>query len=105
MRKPNVEIRFEMDDQSTDITFEGVDNDSLLYSEKTLTLIMDKVRKCDWFIEGNRTEGIVEFEHIDRFVMEWTTINLNEDLETDYKDYSMKVKINFEDDEYKYIQL
>ena len=94
-----------MDDQSTDIVFEGVDNDSLLYSEKTLTTIMEKVRECDWFVEGNRTEGIIQFQHIDRFEIEWTTINLNEDLESEYEDYGMKVKINFGDDEYKYIQL
>jgi hypothetical protein len=105
MRKPSVEIRFEMDDQSTDITFEGVDNESLLYSENTLTLIMNKIRGCDWFVEGNRTSGIVEFQHIDKLVMEWTTIKLNDDLESEYEDYTMKVKINFEDDEYKYIQL
>jgi hypothetical protein len=105
MRKPSVEIRFEMDDQTTDIEFEGVDNESLLYNENTLTSIMNKIRECGWFVEGNRTEGIIQFQHIDRLEMEWTSININEELETEYEDHSAKVKINFEDDEYKYIQL
>jgi hypothetical protein len=90
-----------MDDISDDVTFEGCDD---LLTEEFMTNLMKKVIGCNWFIEGNKTEGTITFESDIEFTIDWVVKTMGDDWDTDTEEeYSQSVLINMDDSIYKVI--
>lgn len=95
-------IEFEMDDISEDFFFEGCDETYL--TEEFMTNLMNKIRGCDWFIEGNKTEGVVTFESPNEFMIDWVVKTMGEDWDSDEEEeHSQKVLINYDSDSTKVV--
>jgi hypothetical protein len=89
------EIEFQMDDVDDNVYFEGCDEQTL--TEEFMTKLMEKVRGCKWFIEGNKTEGIVTFQYHNEFTIDWKSITMGEDWDSDEEvDHSQDVILNYD---------
>ena len=96
------EIEFQMDDVDDNIYFEGCDEQTL--TDEFMTQLMENVRGCKWFIEGNKTEGIITFHYHNEFTIDWKSINMGEDWDTDEEeDHSQDVIINIDPEQYKVV--
>ena len=92
------EIEFQMDDVDDNIYFEGCDEQTL--TDEFMTNIMKKVRSCKWFIEGNKTEGIITFHYHNEFTIDWKSITMGEDWDTDEEDdHSQEVLLNYDSEQ------
>ena len=92
------EIEFQMDDVDDNIYFEGCDDNTL--TDEFMTNIMKKVRSCKWFIEGNKTEGMITFWWYNEFTIDWKSINMGEDWDTDEEDdHSQDVLLNYDSEQ------
>jgi hypothetical protein len=89
------EIEFQMDDVDYNIYFEGCDEQTL--TEEFMTNLMEKVRKCKWFIEGNKTEGTITFYSHNEFTIDWKSIGMGDDWDTDdEEEHSQEVLLNYD---------
>ena len=89
------EIEFQIDDVDDNVYFEGCDDNTL--TEEFMTQLMKKIRGCKWFIEGNKTEGIITFQYHNEFTIDWKSINMGEDWDTDEEeDHSQEVLLNYD---------
>lgn len=96
------EIEFQMDDVDDNVYFEGCDEHTL--TEMFMKQLMEKVRQQKWFVEGNRTEGIVTFQSHNEFTIDWKSINMGEDWDTDEEvDHSQDVLINIDHEQYNVV--
>jgi hypothetical protein len=96
------EIEFQMDDVDPNIYFQGCDEDTL--TDEFMTNLMEKVRSCDWFIEGNKTEGIITFESHNEFTIDWKSIEMGDDWDTDEEvDHSQDVLLNYDPKQYQVV--
>ena len=92
------EIEFQMDDVDDNVYFEGCDEQTL--TDEFMTNIMKKVRSCKWFIEGNKTEGMITFHYHNEFTIDWKSINMGEDWDTDEEDdHSQDVLLNYDSEQ------
>jgi hypothetical protein len=97
----NKVVDFQMDDCTDDIYFEGCD-DTL--TEEFMNTLMSKVRICEWFHEGNKTEGMLTFQSDIEFTIDWVVKVMGEDWSTDREeDYTQSVIVNMDDTQYKVI--
>ena len=83
------EVEFSMDDLSDEVYFElpeDIDEWSI-FNEEILDEIFEVIKKSDWFVEGNKTEGILTIgERTDsgRWVnIYWKSIMMGSDWDTD----------------------
>jgi hypothetical protein len=87
------EVEFSMDDMSTEVDFElpeDIDEWSI-FNDETLNEIFEVIRGSKWFVQGNRTEGILSIgDRIDngtqygRWVnISWKSITMGDDWDTD----------------------
>ena len=96
------EIEFQMDDVSDEVYFEGCDDTTL--TEEFMTQLMEKVRGCKWFIEGNKTEGTITFQYHNEFTIDWRTIEMGEDWDSDEEtEHSQDVIINIDSENYEVV--
>lgn len=95
-------IEFETDDVDDVFTFEGCDDTYLTH--EFMTNLMTKVRVCDWFVEGNKTEGTITFESKNEFTIDWVVKDMGEDWDSDLEEeYSQNVLINYDSDSTKVV--
>jgi hypothetical protein len=95
------QIDFQFDDISDDVTFEGCDD---VLTEEFMTNLMKKIRGCEWFIEGNKTEGTITFQSDIMFSVDWVVKTMGDDWDTDEEEeYSQDVILNIDDTQYKVI--
>ena len=96
------EIEFQMDDVSDEVYFEGCDDTTL--TKEFMTQLMEKVRGCKWFIEGNKTEGTITFQYHNEFTILWRTIEMGEDWDSDEEtEHSQDVIINIDPENYEVV--
>ena len=83
------EVEFTMDDISDEVDFYVTDEsrDDIIFEEEIVQEIFDVIIKSDWFIQGNRTEGLLTFGkrlNIGREVnLDWKSIMMGSDWDTD----------------------
>jgi hypothetical protein len=87
------EVEFSMDDLSKDVYFELPDDvdEWSIFNEEILDEIFEVIQKSDWFVQGNKTEGIITIgERIDNGVqfgwninLDWKSITMGSDWDTD----------------------
>lgn len=78
------EINFYLTDISEDdFYFEGCDD---TFTEEKMTELFNEIRKQEWFIEGNKTEGIIIFMIGTEILVEWNVITMGEDWDSDEND-------------------
>jgi len=95
-------IEFEMDDVDDLYHFEGCDDTYLTH--EFMTNLMNNVRRQDWFVEGNKTEGTITFESKNEFTVDWVVKYMGEDWDTDEEDeYSQNVLLNYDSDTTKVV--
>lgn len=93
------EIEFQMDDVDDNVYFEGCDEHTL--TEMFMKQLMEKVRQQKWFTEGNKTEGIITFQSHNEFTIDWKSITMGEDWDSDEEvDHSQDVLINIDHEQY-----
>ena len=89
------EIEFQIDDVDDNVYFEGCDDNTL--TNEFMTQLMENVRGCKWFIVGNKTEGIITFHYHNEFTIDWKSINMGEDWDTDEEEeHSQEVLLNYD---------
>jgi len=92
------EIEFQMDDVDDNIYFEGCDEQTL--TDEFMTNLMEKVMSCKWFIMGNKTEGIITFQSHNEFTIDWKSITMGEDWDTDEEDdHTQEVLLNYDSEQ------
>ena len=83
------EVEFSMDDLSNEVDFYVTDEsrDDIFYDSESVEEIFEVIKKSDWFIQGNRTEGLLTFGkrlNIGREVnLDWKSIMMGSDWDTD----------------------
>jgi len=93
------EIEFQMDDVDDNVYLEGCDEHTL--TEMFMKQLMEKVRQQKWFIEGNKTEGIITFQSHNEFTIDWKSITMGEDWDSDEEvNHSQDVLINIDHEQY-----
>jgi hypothetical protein len=78
------EIEFQFDDVDNIVYFEGCDEHTL--TEEFMTHLFKQLRKHHWFFEGNKTEGIVTFHSELELTIDWKTIEMGDDWDTDQEE-------------------
>lgn len=90
------EVVFSMDDVSDEVDFYVSDEDEdVVFYQDTLEEVFQVIRDSEWFIQGNRTEGVLTIGQrleVGREVnLVWKTITIS-GVEVDYeKDCILKV--------------
>ena len=74
-------VQFYLDDVSSDITLETLDGESVESSE--VEELVDKIRSQDWFIEGNKTEGVITIHSDFDISVNWVSITMGKDWDSD----------------------
>jgi len=89
------EIEFSFDDVDREVYFEGCDEHTL--TEEFMKNLFVKIRRHHWFYEGNKTEGIVTFHSENELTIDWKTIEMGDDWDTDMEcDYSQDILLNMD---------
>ena len=89
------EIEFSFDDIDEGVNFEGCDEHTL--TEEFMKHLFVQLRKHHWFYEGNKTEGIVTFHSDNEFTLDWKTIDMGDDWDTDEEnEYTQDVLLNID---------
>ena len=76
------EIQFYIDDVSDDVTLETLNGDSVENSQFYEELV-NKIRSQKWFIEGNKTEGVITFHSDYDISIDWVSITMGDDWGSD----------------------
>ena len=98
------EIEFQMDDVDDNVYFEGCDDHTL--TDEFMTNLMEKVMSCKWFIMGNKTEGIITFQSHNEFTIDWKSITMGEDWDTDEEDdHTQEVLLNYDSEQTQVVNL
>jgi hypothetical protein len=96
------EIEFQMDDVDDNVYFEGCDEHTL--TDDFMTQLMEKIRGCKWFIEGNKTEGTITFQHHNEFTIIWRSITMGEDWDSDEEElHTQDVLLNMDNEQYEVV--
>ena len=78
------EIQFYIDEVSSDITLETLDGDSVENSQ--VEELVNKIRSQEWFIEGNKTEGVITFHSDFDISVNWVSITMGKDWDSDIEE-------------------
>jgi hypothetical protein len=79
------EIQFYIDDVSDDVTLETLNGDSVENSQFYEELV-NKIRSQKWFIEGNKTEGVITFHSDFDISIDWMSITMGKDWDSDIEE-------------------
>lgn len=83
------EVEFSMDDIDNEVDFYVTDEvrDDVVFDSDTVQEIFDVITRSDWFVEGNKTEGILSIGkklEVGREVnLFWKSITMGEDWDSD----------------------
>jgi len=78
------EISFYLTDiNENDFYFEGCDE---TFTEEKMTELFKDIRKQDWFVEGNKTEGTINFMFGTEILVVWETKTMGDDWDSDDSD-------------------
>ena len=86
------EVEFTMDDISDEVDFYVTDEsrDDIIFEEEIVQEIFDVIIKSDWFIQVNKTEGILTIGkrlNIGREInLSWKSITMGEDWDSDVEE-------------------
>ena len=84
------EFTFEMDDVSDEVFVEGFEESIPKVQE-----FLKSIKSEPWFIQGNRTEGVLTFYGGDSVNLSWKSITMGEDWDTDEEvDHEVEVGVN-----------
>jgi hypothetical protein len=84
------EFTFEMDDVSDEVFVEGFEESIPKVQE-----FLKSIKSEPWFIQGNRTEGVLTFHGGDSVNLSWKSITMGEDWDTDEEvDHEVEVGVN-----------
>jgi len=96
------EIEFQMDDLSDEVYFEGCDEHTL--TEMFMIQLFEKIKLKDWFVQGNKTEGIVTFHSDNELTIEWKSITMGDDWDTDEEvEHKQDVLLNIDPSQWEVI--
>ena len=101
------EVEFSMDDISNEIDFYVSDEsrDDIVYESEIIQEILDVIRESSWFVQGNKTEGILSIgnflEKGGRYVhLYWTKIMMEitdgGDVFDDSEDQEVELILTYE---------
>jgi hypothetical protein len=92
------EFTFEMDDLSNEVYFELPEVQIL--SEDQVEMFFSKIRKTSWFVRGNRTEGLMTIFDLFNVSLDWKSITMGSDWDTDVEvEHEIKLSIVWNDDQ------
>lgn len=105
------EVEFSMDDISDDIDFYVSDeiSDNIVFDSETVQEILEVIRESSWFVQGNKTEGILSIgerlEGNGRFVLlYWNKIMMeitpNGDVFDDSEDNEVELILTLKDNKW-----
>ena len=83
------EVDFSMDDMSNEVDFYVTDEvrDDVILDSESVEEIFEVIKKSVWFIQGNKTEGILTIGKrldVGREVnIDWKSITMGDDWDTD----------------------
>ena len=83
------EVEFSMDDMSNEVDFYVTDEvrDDVILDSESVEEIFEVIKKSVWFIQGNKTEGILTIGKrldVGREVnIDWKSITMGDDWDTD----------------------
>ena len=83
------EVEFSMDDMSNEVDFYVTDEvrDDVILDSESVEEIFEVIKKSKWFIQGNKTEGILTIGKrldVGREVnIDWKSITMGDDWDTD----------------------
>jgi hypothetical protein len=86
------EVEFSMDDISDEVDFYVTDEvrDDVILDSESVEEIFEVIKKSKWFIQGNRTEGLLTIGkrlNVGREVnIDWKSITMGDDWDTDITD-------------------
>jgi hypothetical protein len=85
------EFTFEMDDISDDVFVEGFIGEVTPKIEEYLK----SIRSEPWFIQGNKTEGVLTWFGGDSVNLSWKSITMGDDWDTDQEvDHEVEIGVN-----------
>lgn len=99
------EVEFTMDDISDEVDFYVSDEsrDDIVFESEIIQEIFDVIVKSSWFIQGNKTEGILSIGGfrevgVGRDVnISWKSITMGEDWDSDEEeDYEIDLVLTYE---------
>jgi hypothetical protein len=97
------EIQFYIDDISDDVVLETLDG--VIVDDSQIEELVNKIRGQRWFIEGNKTEGVITFHSDFDISINWLSITMSNDWSS-YKEveHSQDCIINPDTSTYKTIE-
>ena len=97
------EVEFSMDDMSNEVDFYVTDDvrDDVILDSESVEEIFEVIKKSKWFIQGNKTEGILTIGKrldVGREVnIDWKSITMGDDWDTDVEvEYNMDFVLTLE---------
>jgi hypothetical protein len=97
------EIQFYLDDVSNDVILETLDGVDVQNSQ--VEELIEKIRSQEWFVEGNKTEGVITFHSDFDISVNWVSITMGKDWDSDIeKRHSQDCIINPDTSTYKTIE-
>ena len=97
------EVEFSMDDMSNEVDFYVTDEvrDDVILDSESVEEIFEVIKKSVWFIQGNKTEGILTIGKrldVGREVnIDWKSITMGDDWDTDVEvEYNMDFVLTLE---------
>ena len=97
------EVEFSMDDMSNEVDFYVTDEvrDDVILDSESVEEIFEVIKKSKWFIQGNKTEGILTIGKrldVGREVnIDWKSITMGDDWDTDVEvEYNMDFVLTLE---------
>jgi len=97
------EIQFYLNDVSNDVILETLDGVDVQNSQ--VEELIEKIRSQEWFIEGNKTEGVITFHSDFDISVNWVSITMGKDWDSDIeKRHSQDCIINPDTTTFKTIE-
>lgn len=94
-----MEVQFYLDDVDNEIDVEVTEGVEI-FDEETLYTILNKIMNSNWFVQGNKTEGILTFEDKSNLSIDWKSITMGEDWDSDEEDdHEIKLSIVWNEDQ------
>ena len=97
------EVEISMDDMSNEVDFYVTDEvrDDVILDSESVEEIFEVIKKSKWFIQGNKTEGILTIGKrldVGREVnIDWKSITMGDDWDTDVEvEYNMDFVLTLE---------
>jgi hypothetical protein len=96
-------IQFYLDDVSDDVILETLDGVDVQNSQ--VEELIEKIKNQEWFIQGNKTEGVITFHSDFDISVNWVSITMGKDWDSDIeKTHSQDCIINPDTTTFKTIE-